>query len=552
MQKIQSALSATIKNLFNIDLAVEISRPDEQFGDFATNVALQLAGKLQKNPREVATQIVADLKNQLGSSIKNIQIAGPGFINITLTDAALAEIAKEALQSKFSEFANQTVVIETNNPNPFKDMHIGHAYNCIIADTLANLIELAGADLHRVSYHGDVGLHVGKSLWAILQFVGVDASKLNGISVEDRPEFLSEMYAKGAVAYEQDDLAKQQIEELTKQTFNFQDEFTRQVYETCKQWSFDFFDSIFKRLGSKPIEKRYLERDADKLGREIVEKNLGNVFEKSEGAVIFPGEKYGLHTRVFINSRGNTLYEARDLGLMQLKARDYNPKSSYIVTAIEQKEYFQVVLKAAGLCLPELSEQTHNIATGTVKLSSGKMSSRTGQVINIGWLFDEIEKALKERGTTGEALEAAVTGALRYTMLKNRTGSDVIFDVNEAISLDGNSGPYLQYAHARARSILAKSENSGDLGADFDPHERSLVRKISEYPEVVQKSVADLLPHHICAYLYELAQNFNRFYEKSRVIGNSRESIRLQLVKMYADVLQEGLKQLGIPAPEHL
>ena len=256
---------------------------------------------------------------------------------------------------------------------------------------------------------------------------------------------------------------------------------------------------------------------------------------------------------MFISSRGTTLYEARDLGLMQLKSHDFHPDASYIVTAVEQEQYFNVVFKAAELSLPELAGQTHNISTGTVKLSTGKMSSRTGKVVNIGWLFEEIEKALRARSGDAEAVKDGVIGALRYTMLKNRLTSDTIFDVSEAISLEGNSGPYLQYAHARARSILAKApaEISGTPG-ELDAAERSLARKISEYPEVVALAVGELMPHHICTYLYELAQTFNRFYEHSRVIGDEREAVRLQLVKLYADVLQNGLSLLGITAPNRL
>ncbi|HEU4716170.1 MAG TPA: DALR anticodon-binding domain-containing protein, partial [Candidatus Saccharimonadales bacterium] len=225
---------------------------------------------------------------------------------------------------------------------------------------------------------------------------------------------------------------------------------------------------------------------------------------------------------------------------------------SYIVTAEEQRDYFRGVIKAAELCLPELKDVTVNISTGTVKLTTGKMSSRTGDVVEINWLFDRIGEAIKERG--GEATDAIVAGALRYQFLKVRIGSDVVFDINEAVSLHGNSGSYLQYAYARASSILEKANAAPKVLTDIELEdgERPLVRKMSEYTAVVTTAQRELLPHHICTYLYELAQEFNRFYEKNQVVGSEREAERVALVRQYAKTLKSGLAILGIEAPERM
>lgn len=550
--ELAKVIKQACKDLFKTDIDPELSRTDEQFGDYATSAALRLSKQLNKNPREVADQLTDHLKEQVKGMVKEMAIAGPGFINFTLADEELFDAALLAAETKLENYSDQPIVIETNNPNPFKDLHIGHAYNSIVADTIANLLEKGKAKVHRVSYHGDVGLHVGKSMWAILRYIDNDPSKLKHIKEIERPTFLAKMYAEGAVAYEQDDLAKQQIEAHAKQSFELADPVFEQVYETCKEWSFKYFDKAFASLGSQPTEKRYLEREADENGRKIVEEHVGPVFEKSQGAIIFPAERFGLHTRVFINSHGNTLYEARDLGLMQMKEDDFHPKSSYIVTANEQREYFKVVFKAAELAMPNLRSSTKNISTGTVKLTTGKMSSRTGDVVNIAWLFNELTRSVQTRTDDKKTVEDSVIGALRYTMLKHRIGSDMIFDTGEAISLEGNSGPYLQYAHARARSILKKSEGEKPKINDLEADERSMVRKISEYGDVVERAVIELLPHHITNYLHELAQQFNRFYEHNRVIGDARQDVRLAIVNAYADVLKDGLALLGIPAPEHM
>jgi len=547
-QDLEQAIAGAVKELFGVDAVVELTRPDEQFGDYATNVALQLAKQLGKNPREIADAVAAQIRENLAERVVDVSVAGPGFLNLKLTDRALA-------QSTHTEVPRvrdgQSVVIETNNPNPFKAMHIGHAFNAIIADTIANLLEMSGAITNRVSYHGDVGLHVGKSMYSLLNFVGGDAKKLDEVDPAERNAFMSRMYAEGARAYKEDELAKTKIDELAKQSFTREDPLYAQVYDICKAWSFEGIDSTVARLGSKPIVRRFLESDADALGVSIVQKHVPAVFQESNGALVFPGSKYGSFDNVFVNSRGLGLYGARDLGLMELKQEVFHPDKSYIVTAEEQRDYFKGVIAAAEICLPELKGVTINISTGTVKLSTGKMSSRNGEVVAIGWLFDKVGEAVRERG--GEPTEAVVAGSLRYQFLRARIGSDVIFDVNESVSLQGNSGPYLQYAHARACSILAKAVEHKDVElSDLTADEHSLLRKITEYSEAVEKATNELMPHHICTYLYELAQKFNQFYEHNRVIGDEREALRVQLVTHYAGTLRNGLNLLGITAPERM
>ncbi len=550
MEDLQASIRAVVKELFDVGIEPLLTRPEEQFGDYTTNVALQLAAKLGKPPREVAETISAKI---VSPDIIKTEVAGPGFINFALSDAALLR-ATEAQPAP--PFAGQKVVIETNNPNPFKDIHIGHAFNSIVADTIANLVEIGGAEVRRVSYHGDVGLHVGKSLWAILNEYGEEApQKLAELGPENAPEKMREWYARGAGMYEEEPSVRDSIEDLARQSFH-PEGLVKEVYDLCKAYSFAYFDQVFSQLGSKPVERRYLESETDAAGKQIVEQHIGGVFEESEGAVVFKGEVHdpSLHTRVFISRHHTTLYEARDLGLIQLKATDYQADKSYMVTAAEQKDYFRVVLKAAALALPDIKTATINISTGTVKLTTGKMSSRTGQVVTVEWLLDQIGQGVRQLTTDTNTVQDSIVAAIRYSMLKSRLDGDIVFDVAQSVSLEGNTGPYLQYAHARACSILAKA-SATDVAAALDnlqADERSLVRKISEYPEVVELATSELMPHHICTYLYELAQTFNRFYEKNRVIGDPRETQRLQLVQSYANILKKGLDLLNIPAPEHM
>lgn len=547
MQAIREAVVTACKELFDVDIEVVLTRPDEQFGDYATNVALQLSKQVGRNPRELAEAISVKIRENLPETIADVSVAGPGFINMLLTDKALITTVAEQRQPT----STQEVVIETNNPNPFKAMHIGHAFNAILADTLANLIESAGTKTHRVSYHGDVGAHVGRSMYSLLNYVAGDVSKLTAIPESERNSFMSNMYAEGATAYKEDESAKARIDELAKQSFTRQDPVYAEVYDICKAWSFEQIDSIVATLGNKPIERRYLESEADTLGVETARAHVPDVFKDIDGALLFEGSKYGAFDNVFVSSTGRGLYAARDLGLMQLKNRDYpDATKSYIITAEEQRDYFKGVIKAAELCLPQLTGVTVNLSTGTVKLSTGKMSSRSGDVLEISWLFEQISDAIKARG--GEASPAMISSALRYEFLKVRIGSDVIFEVNEAVAIQGNSGPYLQYAHARACSILVKGPVTDTIIEDLTDGERSLVRKLSMWSEVVDGAVQELTPHHICTYLYELAQIFNRFYEQNRVIDDPRQSQRLTLINQYATTLSTGLGLLGIDAPQNM
>jgi len=366
-------------------------------------------------------------------------------------------------------------------------------------------------------------------------------------------------YVEGTNAYEDDAEAKAAIIDLNKRIYQIQndgdhDSPLARIYWTTRQWSYDYFDAFYTRLGTK-FEKYIPESEVAGLGLRTVREHP-EVFTESDGAVIFDGEQYGLHTRVFINSEGLPTYEAKDVGLIMKKQADYGFDLSVVITGNEQEQYMAVVLKAVEQFAPELAARTRHLTHGLVKLQGGvKMSSRKGNILRAVDILDAAAAA--NRAAHDKEDDDVVIGAVKYSLLKPRTGGDIIYDPSESVSLEGNSGPYLQYAHARARSVLAKAggevggEGKTDIG-DLQPGERSLARKITEFPEVVELATNELMPHHVCTYLYELAQTFNRFYEHNHVIGDERQATRLQLVRKYADVLKTGLSLLGIVAPDHM
>ncbi len=546
-------IAHVIRELFDTDAQVVLARPDEQFGDYATNVALQLARPLGKNPREIAEE-VADKLRETGE-FADVSVAGPGFINVRLADTALIELAETHPERSLE---GKTVLVEYSDPNPFKPLHAGHLYTTLVGDSISRLIENAGAKTVRLNFGGDVGLHVGKSMWAILRKLGGELpDKLANIPESERPTWLGERYVEGNTAYEEDEIARQEIVATNKRVYALHSDqdtespFAR-IYWTTRQWSYDYFDTLYTQLEVEPFDRYIPESEVTQLGLETVREQLARgVYKESDGAVVYEGEKVGLHTRVFINSEGLPTYEAKDVGLSLTKWRDYGFDESIIITANEQAQYMQVVIASIREFAPEAADRTRHLTHGVVKMQGGvKISSRKGNGITALEIIEAARRAAKETGR--ETTESTVLAAIKYAFSKTRIGGDIIYDPKESVALEGSSGPYLQYAHARARSILAKSDKSSRRPEELQPGERKLLRKLSEFKETVERATEELLPHHIATYLYELAQEFNSFYEHNRVIGDERESIRLWLVSCYAGKLKSGLELLGIDAPEKM
>ena len=540
--ELQAEISAACKKVFGVEVEPELTRPDEQFGDYASNIALKLAKDLNKNPREVAEALKQDLFLEQNGGIRGVEIAGPGFINITLSDEALLGDALKI--SPAQDLAGQEMLVEFGDMNPLKVFHLGHLYATIVGDTIARLLEKAGAKVERLSYHGDVGMHVAKAIWAIGKYIDWNTDRLSELETEEikiddqllsLKTVIGFLYAQGAAAYESDPNAAHEIREVNKSVYVGDREDVNTIYKWGVKRSFDYFDLIFEELGVK-YQKRYLESQSAPQGINLVKENIGEVFEESNGAIIYRGEKDGLHTRVFINSEGLPTYDAKDLGLAILKDKDYpNSDKSIIITANEQTEYFKVMLAALMHIRPQLAQKTEHIAHGFLSLTTGKMSSRTGNVFGAQSLMDATRTQVQKSFPGSEVQNDVYLAALKYTFLKNRIGGDIVFDVQDSVSLEGNSGPYIQYAYARARSILSKSQKTPvDNISSLDKGERSLVRKMGEYEAVLEKATSERMPHHICVFLYELAQSFNSFYEKSRVIDDPREAERLTIISGYA------------------
>jgi len=564
MDKTALIIQKCVKDLFGVERDIQLTRPDSQFGDFATNVAMQLAKPLGKNPREIAEQLTGKLKDS--GDFSDVSVAGPGFINVKIKDSVLSKELKEIIENpsdygKSDLYKDKVIVTEYSDPNPFKVLHVGHFYTSVIGDAISNLIEYSGGDVHRVNFGGDVGLHVGKTMWAILKRLGGEnLEKLDEISEDQRSEWMAECYVEGTRAYEDDETAKSEIIELNKNAYDFHidndhDSPLAQIYWTCRQWSYDYFNAFYARIGTQ-FEKYYPESETAEIGlKTVLEQRDKGVYKDSDGAVVFEGEPYGLHTRVFVNQEGLPTYEAKDVGLSIKKWDDYHFDKSIIITGNEIVEYMKVVLKSIQQFMPQPAEHTTHITHGHIKLAGNeKMSSRKGNFLRAVDVLDMTADANEK--AQGNRNDAPVLGAIKYGFLKFKIGADSVFEPKESVSIQGNSGPYLQYALARARSIVKKStvslDNPSVYNDEYSQYERDLLFKITEYPYVIHQATIEFAPHQLCTYLYELAQVFNRFYENSKVIGDEREVVRIHLVKAYIAVLGNGLTVLGIPTPERM
>ena len=546
-----------IKERYGQTIKVEVTRPEPQFGDFATNAALQLAKPLGRNPREIAEEIAASLRDT--GNYEKVEVAGPGFINITLSGSVLLALIREEPQALN---VGQNVVLEYSCPNAFKELHTGHLYQTIFGDILARLLLVSGATVHRTSFGGDVGLHVAKCLWGMRQELGGEKpEKLANIPDDafERSRWISRCYVIGATAYEGDEATKNDIDELNKTIYGFHDTNDHdsplaKIYWQTRQWSFDYFDAFYQTIDVVPM--RYIpESSTAPIGLKVVREQLlkGNLKE-SEGAVVFEGdESKHLHTRVFVTSRGLPTYETKDIGVIWLEKQDYQFDRRYLITGNDQREYMRVVFAAAETFRPELAGTMTHLTNGTVRFADGKkMSSRLGNVTRAVDVLDVVREKVRSLVSDESNIEAVTLGAIKYVFAKYKLGGDIAFDINETVSLAGNSGPYLQYAHARARSVLEKSNAVFAQPTKVLLEDRALVRKLGEYHEVVAHAAKSLEPHYICNYLFELAQEFNRYYENNRVIGGDLEEHRVSLVALYADTLKAGLAILGIHAPEKL
>jgi arginyl-tRNA synthetase len=567
--KLKNIIKEALQNLGIEAGDIVLEHPaDVANGDYSTNVAFAYAKKVGKNPKALAEEIKTELEKNKIEEIEKVEVAGAGFINFYLSREFFTQSIIEILNKKSGWGKNEIlngkkVMIEYTQPNPFKPFHIGHLMSNAIGESISRIVEFSGAKTIRANYQGDVGPHVAKAIYGMYK-AGPPQDEMNS-SISTLAKYIGECYAKGSDAYDNDEEAKKEIDIINKKVYDKSDEEVNKIYDWGRQVTLDAFEEIYKVLGTK-FDYYFFESVMAPIGEKIVRENLGKVFEESDGAIVFHAEKYDpkLHTRVFITSQGIPLYETKEIGLTMTKFEKENPDISIITTAIEQGEYMKVVAKAVSIIHPEYEARMKHVTHGMMRLTTGKMSSRKGNVVTGESLLTDSMDVVKEKVADRELSDiekeiiAGLVGvaALKYSILKSSLGSDIIYDFEKSISFEGDSGPYLQYTAVRAAAILRKAEESGIKKEDTKAPDEvtTLEHLLYQFPEIVSRSYTALEPHHIATYLTELASAFNSFYGNTQIINkdDSHTPYRLALVEAFHTTMKNGLHLLGIKTPEKM
>ncbi len=520
--RIEQAVAQALKDLgAEGNFVVERPRSMEH-GDYATNAAL------------VAKLDAQTLADKLGSieGIQMVEVVGK-FINFRLSHDALKPKTPEISQTH----AGKTILVEYTSPNLFKPLHIGNLIGNILGESIARLYEAVGADVKRLNYPSDIGLTIAKGVW------GLEKLGLNPSDIAQ----LGKAYVAGNEAYE-DGSAKDEIGLINKALYEDSNPEWSELRQKGIATSLKHLHELCARLGTSGFDNEFFESQSGPLGQQIVKDNVGKVFEVSEGATIYQGE----HTRVFLNSQGLPTYEAKEVGLFELKADAYPDfDMSITVTGKEQTDFFRVVFDAIQKLFPDKTagKILKHIPTSFLKLTTGKMSSRLGNTISGESLLADLTLAARDR-------EDVAVGAIKYAILKSGSNRDIIFDPEKSLSLEGDSGPYVQYALVRARSLLRKAKDAKRTTVTEDPGHTPdvpLARILIHFPEAVVRAAQEMEPHHVATYLTELAAEFNSWYAKEKVIVNGEIlGVHADLIEAVEETMAQGLHVLGIPAPEEM
>ncbi|MFA5744741.1 MAG: arginine--tRNA ligase [Candidatus Paceibacterota bacterium] len=547
-ERIQKAVAEALQKMGAGDVPFVVERPsDMQFGDYATNAALAASKALGKNPKELADELAQLLIEELGTTIaSHVAVAGPGFINITLSHEAISFAVAEA-DAKGEEWGKGTeengkrIIVEYSNPNAFKEMHIGHLVGTVVGESVSRLIENAGATLARDTFGGDIGPNVAKALWGLRQ---------KGIHEPTTAQEIGTAYAEGSNAYENDPKAKEEIDALNQAIYAGTDRELMDFWRKGRDISVEEFRRIWKLLGTH-FDFEFFDSDTTEIGLRVVRDGLTKgIFQESDGAIIYNGEEKGVHTMVFITSHNTPTYEAKDIGLAFLKEERWPSDKVIIVTGNEQTGRFKTVLAAITDINASLAAKMNHLATGFLKLASGKMSSREGNVITASDFISEVIEQASEKNEDPLIAEQVALGAIKYMILRQSPGSDIVFDPEKSLSLDGDSGPYLQYALVRARKILTYA--GGESGTDIPSAPYAIERLILHFPEVAARAARELAPNLLVNYLTELASEWNSFYATEQVLGSVEEIYKQRVTRAFANTMTNGLTLLGIPTPEKM
>lgn len=562
--KIKKEILEAVKKAVDIDIDVnqlEITRPPEaNMGDFAVP-CFYLTKLLRISPNQIALE----LKNKIRPHgiIKSVQNLGP-YLNFFVDQKVLAQKVIKEVEKNGAKYGSKKsdstkVMLEYSGPNTHKEFHIGHLRNNVLGISLVNLLKFSGKKVIPVNYIGDIGSHVAKCLWAYDKF------HKNEELPENKGKYLGAIYTEAVQKIEADEALAKETAEVQKK-LEAGDKYWNKLWKQTRQWSLDELNDIYKTIGAK-FDKIFYESEVEKPGKKIVEDLLEKgIAKKSEGAVIIDLEKYNLKQFLLLKSDGSSLYSTKELALAKLKFEKYKIDESYMVVDTRQSFYFQQFFKT--LEIMGFDKKVAHIGYEFVTLKDGAMASRKGNVVPFEDFFDEVVRQVSEetrkRHADWEEKEVKETSikvalaAIKFYMLRVGNNSIITFDLDEAKSYDGFTGPYLQYTISRINSIMNKPEAKVSKSPDFsrlaETLEKDLLIEIARFPEVIAEATKEFEPSILAKYLFDLSKTFSSYYQAVPILASAEDvrADRLSLVLAVKQTLSNGLNLLGIEAPERM
>jgi len=553
-------------------LSIALERPPEaHLGDYALP-CFRMAKDLKRKPPEIAAALAAALPAVNPEWIEKVEAAG-AFLNITLKPAALAKVLVPQLRqgdyfSRLKAMDRPRVMIEYSQPNTHKAFHVGHMRNLALGDALGRVYEACGYPVVMANYIGDEGAHIAKCLWYIHKM----QQKAPG---ERRGEWLGEMYSKATIALEdapadQTATLNAEVSSVLRAIESKQGPIYQEWKET-REWSLADFNDIYQWIGAR-FDHCFYESEVSEESQHIVEDYLkSGVFAPSDGAIGLDLKEEKLGFVIVRKSDGNTTYATKDLALARVKYRQFQIKKSIYVVASEQNLHFKQVFRTLEKMGFSEAKDCFHLSYGMVTLPDGKMSSRKGNVIKFRELRERMEQELdknleKYRGEWSEEEILGIrrklaVGAIRYGMICSDPAKDIVFDLADWLSFEGNTGPYLMYTYARTRSILRKAQEQSFLpdhshlellqGAE----EREMLRYLNDLNGVIQMTLDQNKLSLLCHHIFNTCKVYNRFLAQVQVLkAESAEArgARLALLDALSQALKYSLELLGIEPPERM
>ncbi|MGM5487912.1 MAG: arginine--tRNA ligase [Nanobdellota archaeon] len=545
-----------IRDLTGEDVELE-QPPDPALGDFALP-CFQLAKKLKKKPAQIAEDLAKQV--QLGNAIEKVEVKGP-YLNFFINEQKLAEELLPKILPGYgsAEKTGQVVLLESPSPNTNKPLHVGHLRNMLIGDAMRRINTAAGHTPYIVNIVNDRGVHICKSMLAYQRW-GEGTPESTG----KKPDhFVGDYY----VLFSRNKTPELEAEALDMlERWETGDPEVMELWRTMNGWVLEGFRQTFERVGFT-IDKDYFESEIYQNGKEIVMENLGTVFqEEADGSVTIDLEDKGYGKKIVLRANKTAVYITQDLYLPQKRYEDFGFDRMIYIVGNEQIYHFNVLFEIFRKLNYPFADGCMHLPHGMIELPEGKMKSREGTVVDADELLDEVRTITEQeidnryedltRDERELRINAIAESAIRFFFLKFNPLRDFVFKPSESISFDGETGPYIQYTHARLCSILRKAEVPEDvnLKALREQETKEILKQLQEFPTTIKESANRNDPSIIARFLMRLAQATNEFYHKYPILKETEviRDARLVLIDATRQVLKEGLSLLGITALERM